>query len=491
LRPTFIILCLLACAIVAFGQSPAAQAKGKPGPAASPVPSASPTVNPLERIATLQQTVKDNPNDKDAHVELGVLLIENGKPKDGRDQLEAAVGLGANDAQLWFYMGVANRDLNDMADALTAFEKAEISDPSNIAVLSSLTDAYLAVGRLDDALKIANRSVALHPSESFGYLSLGTVQLDKGMFDEGRASVNKALAIDPKDQRAHLILGRSYLADKKPNPDLAIAQFDIVLKDDPKSLDALHGKAEALASKNDIAGAAAVLTQIITMRPADVEPEDDLAEMYLNKHMVDEARKQFAVAEKDHPKATEPYVLQAEYDQGEKRYTQSAQEFEQALAIAPDDPRILFEYGRLQLGFLKNPQKALDTFNKILAKDPSNPDALFFAGQAYGTMGKWPQARDDFQKAFELTHSATALFNLAIAFYTLKDYRSARDAFAAIATHQDPKHPDAQVWYFLGDSSRMLGDKQNAVAAYRNFLAIQPNGDEATKARAYIKQLSQ
>jgi hypothetical protein len=29
------------------------------------------------------------------------------------------------------------------------------------------------------------------------------------------------------------------------------------------------------------------------------------------------------------------------------------------------------------------------------------------------------------------------------------------------------------------------------VAAYRNFLAIQPNGDEANKARSYIKQLSQ
>jgi tetratricopeptide (TPR) repeat protein len=490
LRRIFIILCLLACSLAAFSQTPVAQAKGKPA-ASSPVPSQSPTESPVDRIKTLQQTIKDNPNDKDAHEELGVLLIGQGQPRDGRDQLEEAARLGANDAQLWYFIGVANRQLDDMPDAVTAFEKAELADPGNEAVLSSLTDAYIAVNRLDDALKIANRAVTLHPTEAFGYLALGTVQLDKGDFADGRANVIKAMTIDPADPHEHLVLGRSYLADKNPNADLAIAQFDIVLKADPSNADALHSKAEALAVKNDIAGAAAVLTQLIKLNPTAVEPEDDLAEMYLSKNLGDQARQEFATAEKDHPKATEPYVLQAEFDQQQKRYTQSAAEFEQALAIAPDDPRILFEYGRLQLANLKNPQKALDQFNKILAKDPSNPDALFFAGEAYGTMNKWPEARDDFQKAFEITHSATALYNLAVVFYTLKDYRSARDAFAAIATHQDPKHQDAQIWFFLGDANRMLGDKPDAIAAYKSVLAIQPTGEIATKAHAYIKQLSQ
>jgi TolA-binding protein len=79
---------------------------------------------------------------------------------------------------------------------------------------------------------------------------------------------------------------------------------------------------------------------------------------------------------------------------------------------------------------------------------------------------------------------------LGVAYYSLKDYRSARDAFAALATHQDPGHPDPQIWFVLGDAERMLGNKQNAVAAYKNFLAIVPTGDAATKARNYIKELS-
>jgi tetratricopeptide (TPR) repeat protein len=488
LRRILILCAVLACCIVAFAQSPAAQAKK--APAASPVPSASPTQNPLERIATLQQTVKDNPNDKDAREELGILLVENGKPADGRDQLENAVRLGVNDAQVWFFIGVSNRQLNDMPDALSAFEKAEIIDPSNGAVLGSLCDAYLALNRLDDAQKIANRAITLHPNDSFGYLAMGTVLLDKGQFDEGRKYVQKALSIDPKDMRSLLILGRSYMSDKKPNYDLALQQFELILAQDPKNIDALHAKAEALAGKNDIAGAVAVLQQVVKMNPDSVEPEDDIAELYLSKHMDDQARQQFALASKDHPKATEPYVLEAEYDQEQKRYTQAATEFEQALAIAPDDSRILFEYGRLQLAYLKNPAKGIDTFNKILAKTPNDPDALYMLGQAYGIEGKWTDARDYFRKSFDITHTYMSLFNLGVAYYSLKDYRSARDAFAALATHQDPGHPDPQIWFVLGDAERMLGNKQNAVAAYKNFLAIVPTGDAATKARNYIKELS-
>ena len=485
----FLILCaVLACCIVAFAQTPAAQAKK--APTASPVPSASPTQNPLDRIATLQQTVKDNPNDKEAREELGMLLIENGKPADGRDQLENAVRLGVNDAQVWFFIGVANRELNDMPDALTAFEKAELIDPSNGAVLGSLCDAYLALNRLDDAQKIANRAIALHPNDSFGYLAMGTVLLDKGQFDEGRKYVQKALSIDPKDMRALLIMGRSYMSDKKPDYDLALQQFELILAQDPKNVDALHAKAEALAGKNDVAGAVAVLQQVVKMNPDSVEPEDDIAELYLSKHLEDQARQEFALASKDHPKATEPYVLEAEYDQQEKRYPQAATEFEQALAIAPDDSRILFEYGRLQLAYLKNPAKAIDTFNKILAKNANDPDALYMLGQAYGVEGKWSDARDNFRKSFDITHTYMSLFNLGVAYYSLKDYRSARDAFAALATHQDPGHPDPQIWFVLGDAERMLGNKQNAVAAYRNFLAIVPTGDAATKARNYIKELS-
>ena len=110
-----------AAAFVAVGP-PSTQAFARPkAPSPSPSPSQSPTPTPAERIATLRQTVKDNPNDRSAHADLGQLLVEQGDPQGGRDQLETAIGLGADDERIWFYLGSADIALNDPTDAAAHF----------------------------------------------------------------------------------------------------------------------------------------------------------------------------------------------------------------------------------------------------------------------------------------------------------------------------------------------------------------------------------
>jgi len=479
---------LLVLVVIAFAPPTGVSARPR-GPAPSPSPTNSPTPTPAERIATLTQTVKDNPNDKNAQSELGELLVETGRASEGRDHLETAVRLGQADAQVWFFIGLADRELQDLPDAISAFERAEIADPGNQAVLSSLVDAYLAVGRLQDARRIANRAISLHPAEAFGYEALGTVQLNEGKFEDGRASLNKAISIDPKDVRAKLLVSRSYLGQKNPDADKALAGYEDILKDDPKNTDALSGKADALSRKNDVAGAVAVLQQIVKLEPDSVEPEDDIAQLYLDKKMVDQGRAQFAQAIKDHPKASEPWALQAEYDLRQKNYTQSEKEFEQALALQPDNLTLLFEYGRLELLALRHNTKAQDAFSRLVNAQPGNPEAMFWLGQAYAAEGQWAQAKDEYQQSFELAHTYQGLFNLGLAYFNLNNYKQSRQIFEALAVHQDKAHPDAQLWFLLGETYRHLGDKKDAAAAYKRYLTYVSSGDGANKARSYIKQL--
>ena len=462
-----------------------------PLPSVSPTPTGSPTPTPEERIKTLTQTVKDNPNDKLAQAELGQLLIETGNPSDGRDHLENAVRLGLDEAQVWFYIGIADNELSDPQDALAALQRAENLDPANPAVLSNLVDTYLRVGSVDDALRVANRAVQLHPTEAFAYESLGTVQLDRNQFDEGRKSLQKAIQIDPKDSRAKSLIGRSYLSQKNPDPDKALEQFNAILAADPKSTDALAGKAEALARKNDVAGAVAVLQQIVKLQPDNVEPEDDIAQMYLDKNMPDQARQAFAQAIKDHPKAPEPYALQAEYDARQNNYAQAEREFEAALALAPTNLSLLFDYGRLELIGLKHPVKAQDAFSKVVNAQPNNPEALLWLGQAYATQGQWAQARDEYRASFNIAHTYAGLFNLGVAYFNLRGYKQAQQIFQALSAHQLKDHPDPQLWFMLGETERHLGNKKAATAAYKRYLVYQPTGDGASKARGYIKQLNQ
>ncbi len=489
----FTLVCLLAAAVVALQAPSGVQARPHhpSTPAPSPSPSQSPTPTPEERIKTLTQTVKDNPNDRNAQAELGQLLVDTGDPSGGRDHLENAVRLGQDDAQVWFYIGVADGELGDPQDAVTAFERAENLDPANPAVLSSLVDSYLRVNRVDDALRIGNRAVQLHPKEAFAYEILGLAQVSKGQFDQGRTTLQQALQIDPKDARAKLLIGRSYLGQQHPDLDKALAMFNDILSTDPKNTDALAAKSEALARKNDVAGAVAALQQVAKLEPDSVEPEDDIAQLYLDKNMPTQARQEFAQAIKDHPKAAEPFALQAEYDTRQKNYLQAEKEFESALALSPGNLSLLFDYGRMELLALRHNVKAQDAFSKLVNAQPDNPEALFWLGQAYAAENQWAQARDEYRASFAIARTYTALFNLGYADFNLKDYRQALEIFTALAAHQQKDHPDAQLWYMLGETQRLLGNKKQAAAAYRKFLVYSPSGSGADKARGYLKQLGQ
>jgi tetratricopeptide (TPR) repeat protein len=466
----------------------AAYARPK-APAPSPSPTGSPTPTPQQRIATLRQTVKDNPNDRASHADLGQLLVEQGDPAGGRDELETAVGLGAEDERIWFYLGSADMALNDPQDAALQFERAENDDPSNVAVLANLVDVYLQLNRMDDAERVAKRAIALHPELSFGYESLATVELNHNELDAGRKDLLKALSIDPKDDRAKLLMGKSYVADKKPNYDLAITQFDAVLADDPKNVEALLAKSDALSGKGDVPGSVAVLQSIVKLHPEAVEFEDDIAQTYLAHNMVQQARDAFAQAIKDHPKEAEPYALQAEYDNSKHNGILASQEFDKAIALAPGNGRLLFDYGRMLLIDMSQPAKAQDVFSRLVSANPNDPEAVFYLGQAYAAGNQWAQARDEYIRSFGLAKTYTTLFNLGLSYFELKDYKDARAAFEALAINQDPKHPDAQLWYVLGDTYRLMGDKRNAVVAFKRFLVYYPKGPAATKAHAYLKAL--
>jgi tetratricopeptide (TPR) repeat protein len=483
----FVCAALAASLLANSSNTAVARPHGSPSP--SPSPSESPTPTPQERIATLTQTVHDNPNDRAAHAELGVLLVTTGNPSQGRDELESARRLGLEDAQLWFYIGVADRELGDVPDAAGALEEARKFDPANQAVLSNLADTYLQLNRISDAARIANSAITLYPKQGFGYEALGTVQLDQGKFEQGRKTLQQAIALDPTDTRAKILIARSYLAQAKPDPDAALTQINPILAVDPKNAPALSAKADALAAKNDIPGAVAVLQQIVKLSPDDVRPEDDVAEFYLNKKMMTEARAAFAQAIKDHPKSPEPFALQADYDRHHNNFAQAASEYESALALAPNDPQLLFAAGQLYLIVLKQPTKAQDKFSALVNVSAGNSEALFWLGQAYAAENQWAQARDEFQRSFGIDHTYASLFNLGLSFYNLKDYKRARDAFVALAAHQSKDHPDVQLWYVLGDTLRKLGDKKGALAAYKEFIALVPKGAASAKAKAYIKQL--
>ncbi|MGH9675376.1 MAG: tetratricopeptide repeat protein [Bryobacteraceae bacterium] len=74
---------------------------------------------------------------------------------------------------------------------------------------------------------------------------------------------------------------------------------------------------------------------------------------------------------------------------------------EEASRLAPDDPRVAAERGRVYLESRRFAE-ALSEFGRALALEPSNPRAWFNRGVALRALGQVEAARQDFRRALEL-----------------------------------------------------------------------------------------
>jgi len=78
---------------------------------------------------------------------------------------------------------------------------------ANFAALSSQANAARDADRLDEALSLYKKALALRPSWAEGWWSLGTIQYDRSAYAEAARAFRKLLALRSKDGTAHAFLG--------------------------------------------------------------------------------------------------------------------------------------------------------------------------------------------------------------------------------------------------------------------------------------------
>lgn len=135
---------------------------------------------------------------------LGYILGRLGMRAEEIDYYRQAVPCGyRQDDQLYFNLGMALGDMDDMEGALAAFDKA----------------------------------VAINPRNAENYFGKGLMAWFTGQADVAERAFLKAIALSPGHEEAHLMLARMYL-DLSRWTDVR-RQLEIVLEEDPENPDAL------------------------------------------------------------------------------------------------------------------------------------------------------------------------------------------------------------------------------------------------------------
>lgn len=246
-----------------------------------------------DAVAAFEAALQADPAQPSIALALGLILKMLGRGTEAVRWLEEAARLAPTDADVLANLGAARMQQGDLAGAISAFERAEVSAP---AVAAMRGEALQQLGREDEAVAAFRRAVAAEPTDLRAHHSLSQLLYHRrspdyvASFDEAAARV-----ADPTPLRfakaVTLLTAEDWAAAEVAYADLptrpetlyglatartqlgraaeAVPLFEQALRTQPGATPFRHGLATALLRAGDLARTEAEAESLLARDPAD------------------------------------------------------------------------------------------------------------------------------------------------------------------------------------------------------------------------------
>jgi tetratricopeptide (TPR) repeat protein len=338
------------------------------------------------------------------------------------------------------------------------------------------------------ALALLNRAVQLHPATPQVCLRLADT-----FSALGETAQAARLYLDLLQQLADLPLLRdrihAKLADiyvRAKDPKQAAEQLEAIIRDDPTNPQANYYLGSVLFDEKKLAEAAEYFSKAILFKPDMEEAYFDLAQAQLAEDKPSEA---LATLEKARQKFSQSFILEyftAVAFTRQKAYTQALEHFTAAEVVAQaTNPKLLNETFYFQFGAANERKgdytQAEKYFQKCLQLQPGFAEALNYLGYMWAEHGlNLDKARGLIEQAVKIEpKNAAYLDSLAWVLYKLNQPKAALPY--ALQAAQLSDQPDATIYDHIGDIYAGLKQLDDARAAWRKSVALEPNEDVRKK----------
>jgi tetratricopeptide (TPR) repeat protein len=168
-------------------------------------------------------------------------------------------------------------------------------------------------------------------------------------------------------------------------------------------------------------------------------------------------------------------------------YQSALAQFEAAVAKNPQDAESVNNLGQV-LVRLERTAEAIPHFERACALNPERWAYRFNLARALGLLKRWDESIDSYRQAQRLyPDDYVTTFNLALTLHKKGDDAAAVEEYKkAVALNPS----DASFQMALAISYEALQQKQNAAAAYTEYLRLAPTAADADKVRARIALLT-
>ncbi|QTA92395.1 tetratricopeptide repeat protein [Desulfonema magnum] len=181
-------------------------------------------------ITLLEHAIDVTKNNLPAHTNLGVLLLEQGKLKQGFRHLSEALRIRP-DAVRHRNMGIALEKLGKSDQAKDHYTRALRLNPNYVNAHINMGLLLESQGNLTQAIRHHAEALRLDPGSAKAHHAMGVALFRQGRTDKAIAHFQKALQINPDDPESHNSLGVA-LFQKGKNEE-TVAHFKKALQIKP------------------------------------------------------------------------------------------------------------------------------------------------------------------------------------------------------------------------------------------------------------------
>jgi len=329
-----------------------------------------------EARAEYERTIAIDPKMAEAHLDLGILLLDK-DPAASIAPLTKAAELLPAQSRPHFLLGVALERSGNLTSAAMAFENAAALDPLDIETLLHLGETYLALNRPADAEQRFRNAIERQPQEPRLLLGLAR-SLDLQKKPEATEAYQTYLAVQPADSRARTRLVHLYL--EQDQFDAADAELGRTDSGKPP-LELLKLRADIQIGRKKWDDAIQTLQEAVALAPGEAALHGGLGRVYLQK-------RDFPAAEKELRAALHLDGKDLAYRKDLSSTFFLAGNYPAALATLDEIAKVerpiagTWFIRAICYDKLKQPKPALEAYQKFLDLDQDkNPDQVWQAQQ--------------------------------------------------------------------------------------------------------------
>jgi tetratricopeptide (TPR) repeat protein len=416
-----------------------------------------------------------DPQNPDLRASLARLYLDQGKKAEAEEFLKQVKRELANNSIGYRMLGDFYFAAGELDKAAAEYKSLWEEHPKDLEVKKNYIQLLILTNQLNDASRLNDEILRSNPNDDKSLLYAGQIQTRNGRPNDAVATLQRLTKNDPSSGAGHYQLALAF--QELGDQESAERELRDAVRLSPDMSEARRSLALLAMRKGDMTTLESAATGLINLRPA-------LAEGYALRAVSEINRNQLASAEADCRKAIEVgpqsqlgYVQMGNLRFVQKRYTDAATAYQQALdrdANSTDALRGLINTRLAQ----RQTNAAVAVVKAQIAKSPTNGDFYDLLGTLLFRNGI------DLNAAEEALKKSTDLNRKNLdALIKLGQVQSAKgNVDQAIATYnqaiQDNPR-DASFYVLAGELYQRKLDWTNAEDSYQKALGLRPQHPQA------------